>query len=61
VIEPDDGVCSIGSGGGFALAAARALFRNTELTARQICEQAMSIAAEICIYTNTSLTIEELP
>ncbi|HTL38831.1 MAG TPA: ATP-dependent protease subunit HslV [Kofleriaceae bacterium] len=61
VIEPDDGVCSIGSGGGFALAAARALFRNTELTARQICEHAMGIAAEICIYTNTSLTIEELP
>src|SRR4051812_368242 len=61
VIEPDDGVCAIGSGGGFALAAARALFRSTELSARAIAEQAMAIAADICIYTNTSLTIEELP
>jgi len=61
VIEPDDGVCAIGSGGGFALAAARALFRNTELSPRQIAEQAMAIAADICIYTNSSLTIEELP
>ena len=60
VIEPDDGVCSIGSGGGFALAAARALIRNTELNARTICEQAMTIAADICIYTNPHLTIEEL-
>ena len=61
VIEPDDGVCAIGSGGGFALAAARALFRNTELAPRAIAEQAMAIAADIGIYTNTSLTIEELP
>ena len=61
VIEPDDGLCSIGSGGGFALAAARALLRNTELGPRQIAEQAMAIAADICIYTNTNLTIEELP
>jgi ATP-dependent HslUV protease subunit HslV len=61
VIEPDDGVCAIGSGGGFALAAARALFHNTELSPRQIAEQAMAIAADICIYTNKSLTIEELP
>jgi ATP-dependent HslUV protease, peptidase subunit HslV len=61
VIEPDDGVCSIGSGGGFALAAARALIRNTELPPRAIAEQAMAIAADICIYTNTTLTIEELP
>ena len=60
VIEPDDGVCAIGSGGGFALAAARALVKNTEMTARQIAEQAMAIAADICIYTNTNLTIEEL-
>ncbi len=60
VIEPDDGVCAIGSGGSYALAAARALVRNTELSARAIAEHAMSIAAEICIYTNTSLTIEEL-
>jgi len=64
VIEPDDGVCAIGSGGGYALAAARALFRTPEtgsLSPRQIAETAMAIAAEICIYTNTSLTIEELP
>jgi len=63
VIEPDDGVCAIGSGGGFALAAARALFRATEfaeLSARQIAEQAMAIAAEICIYTNANVTIESL-
>lgn len=60
VIEPDDGVCAIGSGGGFALAAARALVRQTELPARAIAETAMQLAAEICIYTNTQLTIEEL-
>ena len=55
------GLCAIGSGGPFALAAARALLRNTELPARMIAESAMQIAAEICIYTNTHLTIEELP
>jgi ATP-dependent HslUV protease, peptidase subunit HslV len=60
VIEPDDGLCAIGSGGPFALAAARALLRNTEMSARAIAEAAMSIAAEICIYTNTNLTVEEL-
>jgi len=60
VIEPDDGVCAIGSGGGFALAAARALLRHTELAPRAIAETAMQLAAEICIYTNTQLTIEEL-
>jgi len=60
VIEPDDGVCAIGSGGSYALAAARALARNTEMTARQIAEASMLLAAEICIYTNNSLTIEEL-
>jgi len=60
VIEPDDGVAAIGSGGSFALAAARALVRNTELSARQIAEQSMRIAAEICIYTNHELTFEEL-
>jgi len=60
VIEPDDGVCAIGSGGGFALAAARALVRQTELSPRAIAETAMQLAAEICIYTNTQLTIEEL-
>jgi ATP-dependent HslUV protease subunit HslV len=61
VIEPDDGLCAIGSGGSYALAAARALMRHTELPARAIAETAMTIAAEICIYTNTHLTIEELP
>jgi len=60
VIEPDDGVCSIGSVGGYALAAARALLRHTEMTPRQIAETAMQLASEICIYTNSSLTIEEL-
>jgi ATP-dependent HslUV protease subunit HslV len=60
VIEPDDGVCAIGSGGGFALAAARALITNTELAPRAIAEAAMRIASEICIYTNSTLTIEEL-
>ena len=60
VIEPDDGVCAIGSGGGFALAAARALIIHTELNARQVAESAMKIAGDICIYTNQTLTIEEL-
>ncbi|MBA3461226.1 MAG: ATP-dependent protease subunit HslV [Deltaproteobacteria bacterium] len=60
VIEPDDGVCSIGSGGSFALAAARALAVHTQMSAREITEVAMRIAADICIYTNTNLTIEEL-
>jgi ATP-dependent HslUV protease, peptidase subunit HslV len=60
VIEPDDGIVAIGSGGPYALAAARALAANTELGARAIAERAMSIAADICIYTNTSFAIEEL-
>lgn len=60
LIEPDDGVCAVGSGGNFALAAARALRAHTELAPRQIAEAAMAIAADICIYTNTHLTIEEL-
>jgi ATP-dependent HslUV protease subunit HslV len=60
VIEPDDGVAAIGSGGSYALAAARALLGHTELGARAIAEAAMKIAADICIYTNTSLTIEEI-
>jgi ATP-dependent HslUV protease, peptidase subunit HslV len=61
VIEPDDGVCAIGSGGSFALAAARALVAHTELPARAIAEAAMGIAADLCIYTNRTLTVEELP
>lgn len=60
LIEPDDGIVGIGSGGGYALAAARALARNTTLDARTIAEQAMSIAAGICIYTNGNITLEEL-
>ena len=60
VIEPDDGVCAIGSGGSYALAAARALSVHTAMTAREIAETAMKLASEICIYTNSSLTIEEL-
>ena len=60
LIEPDDGIVAIGSGGAYALAAAKALARHTSLDARAIAEQAMQIAAAICIYTNDSLTIEAL-
>jgi ATP-dependent HslUV protease subunit HslV len=60
--KPEDGglIATIGSGGSFALAAATALMENTEMTAREIVERSMKIAAEICIYTNQSVTIEEL-
>lgn len=60
LIEPDDGIVGIGSGGGYAVAAARALARDTTLDARTIAEHAMEVAAAICIYTNGNLTIEEL-
>jgi ATP-dependent HslUV protease, peptidase subunit HslV len=60
IIEPDDGLIGIGSGGPYALAAARALQRHTSLSAREIAEAAMRIAAEICIYTNDYVNIEEL-
>lgn len=60
VIEPDDGIVAIGSGGPYALAAARALVRHTNLSAREIALEAMKIASEICIYTNDNLVIEEL-
>jgi ATP-dependent HslUV protease subunit HslV len=60
VLEPDDGVVAIGSGGAYALAAARALLRKTELSARDIVVEAMKIASEICIYTNDNLIIEEI-
>jgi len=60
VIEPDDGIVAIGSGGAFVTAAARALLRNTELSAKEIAVEAMKIAAEICIYTNSSLVLEEI-
>ncbi len=60
VIEPDDDVAAIGSGGPYALAAARALLRHTTLSAREIAEEALRIASQICIYTNEHFLIEEL-
>ncbi len=60
VIEPDDGVVAIGSGGAYALAAARALVKHSDLDARAIAEEAMRIAASICVYTNNEIVIEEL-
>ncbi len=61
LIEPDDGVLAIGSGGDFALAAARALVDIEGMSAREIVEKAMGIAADICVYTNRNLTLLELP
>jgi ATP-dependent HslUV protease subunit HslV len=61
VIEPDDGIVAIGSGSPYALAAARALAKHTQLGARDIVREAMTLAAEMCIYTNGEITIEELP
>lgn len=60
VVEPDDGIIAIGSGGPFALAAARALLKHTKLSAREIAQQAMEISSGICVYTNNQITIEEL-
>ncbi len=60
IIQPDEPIMSIGSGGSYALAAARALYRNTELNAKEIATKALEIAGEICIYTNSNITIEEL-
>lgn len=60
VVEPDDGIIAIGSGGPMALAAARALVRHTGLGAREIALEALAIAAEICVYTNDRITVEEL-
>jgi len=60
VIEPEFGICAIGSGGNYALAAARALVANTKLSARRVAEEAMRIAGEICIFTNNHLTVEEV-
>jgi len=60
VISPDDGVLAIGSGGSYALAAARALVKNTEMSAREIAVEAMRIAGEICIYSNANVVVEEL-
>jgi ATP-dependent HslUV protease, peptidase subunit HslV len=60
VVEPEQGIIAIGSGGPFAQSAARALLENTELPARDIVERSLNIAADICIYTNRNLTLEEL-
>ncbi len=60
IIQPDEPIMSIGSGGSYALAAARALYRNTGLDAREIAIKALEIAGEICIYTNSNITVEEL-
>jgi ATP-dependent HslUV protease subunit HslV len=61
LIEPDDGIVSIGSGGNYALAAARALMPVTGQTARQIVQRSLEIAGDICVFTNTRITILELP
>ena len=60
VVEPDEGVIAIGSGGTYALAAARALMRNTDLSAAEVARQALQIAAEICVYTNDEIIVEEM-
>ena len=60
VVEPDEDVCGIGSGGNYALAAAKALLRHTDLPPREIAEKAMEIASDICVYTNKSIQYEEL-
>jgi len=60
VVEPDDDICGIGSGGQYAVAAAKALLQFTDFSAREIAEKAMDIASDICIYTNKSLVFEEL-
>lgn len=60
VIEPDDGVLAIGSGGSFALAAGRALVQHTELSAREVAQNALTIAADICVYTNHNIIVEEI-
>ena len=60
VIDPDDGVCAIGSGGNYAVAAARALVQNTQLSAREIVEKALRIAASICVFTNDNISVEDV-
>jgi ATP-dependent HslUV protease subunit HslV len=61
VIEPDDGIVAVGSGGNYALAAARALASHTELSAAEIAEEALRLAAQICIYTNENISVVTLP
>ncbi len=60
VIEPDDGVCAIGSGGGYALAAGRALVRHTAMSPREVAHAALAIAGEICVFTNDQIVVEEI-
>ena len=60
VVEPDHGIAAVGSGGPYAQAAARALLQHTQLSAKEICQSALGIAADICIYTNNNLSFEEL-
>jgi ATP-dependent HslUV protease subunit HslV len=60
IIEPDEDIIALGSGGAYALAAARALLKHTDLPARAVVEASMNIASQICVYTNSFLTIEEL-
>ncbi len=60
VIEPDEGVLAVGSGGAYALSAARALLRHTKLSAKQVAVESLKIASEICIFTNNEITVEEL-
>lgn len=60
VIEPDDGILAIGSGGNYAIAAARALAANTDLSAREIAEKSLHVAADICVYTNHNVIVEEI-
>ncbi len=60
VLEPDEGICAIGSGGNYALAAAKALFRHSDLSAKEIVEEALKIASSICIYTNDNITVDFL-
>ena len=60
VFEPEDGICAIGSGGNYALAAAKALFQNTKFSAKEIARKAMEIASDICVFTNSNFVIEEV-
>ncbi|PHJ38950.1 hypothetical protein P378_06465 [Desulforamulus profundi] len=60
VIEPDEGVTAIGSGGPYALAAARALVKHTDLSPKEVAQEALSLAADICVYTNNNISVEEI-
>ena len=60
VLDPDEGIAAIGSGGNYALAAAKALVQNTDLSAHEIAEKALKIASEICVYTNDHILVEDV-